>query len=93
MPFGRVEAASALCGGRPRAAWAALLALGLACIAALALPERDPDAELLAQRRNFFGVLRVTERSGSYGKQHRLLNSGKFPEPPTHTRPYPWPLV
>jgi hypothetical protein len=71
------DPASALHGGRPRAAWALLGALGLACIAALSVPERDPDAEVLAQRRNFFGVLRVFERNRDHVMRHyRVLRSG-----------------
>jgi spermidine synthase len=66
-----------LCGGRPRAIWALLVALGLACVAALSLPERHPNAELLAQRRNFFGVLHVIERNRGHDMRHyHMLNSG-----------------
>jgi spermidine synthase len=71
------DSSSVLCGGRPRAVWALLVALGLACVAALSLPERHPNAELLAQRRNFFGVLHVVERNRGHSMRHyRMLNSG-----------------
>ena len=71
------DPASALHGGRPRAVWAALVALGLACVAALSM--RGPDARhrVLLQQRNFFGVLRVIEGNrGHVMRQYHTLNSG-----------------
>lgn len=71
------DPASTLHGGRPRVVWALLVALGLACIAAPSVHKRDPDTEVLAQRRNFFGVLRIIERNRGHGMRHyRVLNSG-----------------
>jgi len=71
------DPASALHAGRPRAVWALLVALGLACVAAFFVPERDPKGNVLVQRRNFFGVLRVIEGSRGHAmRHHRVLKSG-----------------
>jgi spermidine synthase len=71
------DPASALHGGRPRAVWALAVALGLACIAALSLREPDVGRGVLLQQRNFFGMLRVIERSRGHVMRHyHMLNSG-----------------
>jgi spermidine synthase len=71
------DSASVLCGGRPRAIWALLVALGLACVAALSVREPDTRHRVLLQERNFFGVLRVIEGNRGHAMRHyHMLNSG-----------------
>jgi len=71
------DPASALCGGRPRAVWALLVALGLACVTAPFLREPDARHRVLLQQRNFFGVLRVIEGNRGHTMRHyHMLNSG-----------------